>query len=322
MRTTNTRLTVYGCVVKTPRDALASIDLNMLRALDAFVDAASVAVAAERLGITPAAASNALRRLREHFGDPLLVRHGGRMRRTPLGERLREPTSEALRAVERVLALERRFDPSRAEGAIRVATSDHVDAVWLDPVRARLAEEAPRVELLVQPYASDAPARALEGTVDLVVAPRTRFVEALRTVHLADDPYTLVSSRDAPFAIDAVDAVRLAELPHLVVSPSGDADATAVDRALAQLGLQRRTVRRVTSFSAALLILATAPLVSVMPRSFVALHASRLGLCFADLPIEVAPARLHVGWSPRLHTDPLHAHVRRMLVASARGATS
>ena len=107
-----------------------------------------------------------------------------------------------------------------------------------------------------------------------------------------------------------------------MVSPSGDADATAVDRALAQLGLQRRIVRRVTSFSAALLILATAPLVSVVPRSFVALHASRLGLCFADLPIEVAPARLHVGWSPRLHTDPLHTHVRRMLVASARGSTS
>jgi DNA-binding transcriptional LysR family regulator len=311
---------VYRHLVKSSRDALAAIDLNMLRALDALVDASSVAVAAERLGITPAAASNALRRLREHFGDPLLVRQGARMRRTPLGERLREPTSDALRAVERVLAIERTFDVSRAEGALRVATSDHVDAVWLEPVRARLLEEAPRVELLVQPYSSDAPARALEGTVDLVVAPRTRFVEALRSVHLADDPYVLVSSREAPFAIEDVDATQLSILPHLVVSPSGDADATSVDRALARMGLQRRIARRVTSFSAALLIVASSPLVSVVPRSFVTLHASRLGLRFVDLPLEVSPARLYVAWSPRLHTDPLHAHVRRVLVACAREA--
>lgn len=243
------------------------------------------------------------------------------MRRTPLGERLREPASEALGAVERVLAIERPFDVSRAEGILRVATSDHVDAVWLEPARTRLSEEAPRVEIIVQPYTFDAPARALEGAVELVVTPRSRFVEALRSVHLADDPYVVVTSREAPFVIRALDAAGLALPPHLVVNPSGDADATAVDHALARLGLQRRIARRVTSFSAALLIVASSALVSVVPRSFVALHASRLGLRFVDLSVEVSPVRLYVAWGPRWHADPLHAHVRRMLVAFARQAS-
>ena len=71
---------------------VSQFDLNHGRALHQLLEEAHVARAAKGLGITPAAASNALRRLREEFEDPLLVRQGRTLVRTPLAEALRRPT--------------------------------------------------------------------------------------------------------------------------------------------------------------------------------------------------------------------------------------
>ncbi|MFN9809253.1 MAG: LysR family transcriptional regulator [Deltaproteobacteria bacterium] len=302
------------------RSPIATVDLNMLRALDALLESASVASAAERLAITPAAASNALRRLREHFGDALLVRSGSRMVRTVLGERLREPAAEGMRAVTKALAIAPSFEPRHATGTVCVATSDHVDAVWLEPLRAQLARDAPQIEIVLLPYARESAARAAEGEVDLVIAPQARFADSLRAVYFVDEPYALVLRKGHPQGRRRLDVDAVAELPHLVVSPVGDASPTAVDRALAEVGRRRRVLRRVTSFSSGLLIVATSDLVGVVPQSFAALHASRLDLRLHELPIVVRPARLSLAWSARLHDDPLHAFVRRRLTALAKSA--
>jgi hypothetical protein len=75
---------------------VSAFDLNHVRALYFLLEEAHVARAARRLGITPAAASNALRRLRSDFDDELLVRTGRTLVRTPLAEQLRGPAREVL----------------------------------------------------------------------------------------------------------------------------------------------------------------------------------------------------------------------------------
>lgn len=296
-------------------DGLAGVDLNSLRALDALLDDASVASAAVRLRITAAATSNALRRLREHFSDPLLVRRGARLVRTPLAERLREPVAEAMRAVARALVPEDVFDPRRAVGTIRVATSDHVDAVWLERLRRALARDAPSVTLLLIPYSAEAPARALDGDVELVIAPRKRFPEALRVARLVEEPYALALRVDHSFARGKLDIARFAALVHVVVSPTGEAGGTSVDRVLVDHGCPRKIDRIYTSFSSALLAVASSDVVAVVPRTFAELHAVRLGLRVRALPFDVPPALLDLGWGPRLHHDPLHKFVRQRLLS-------
>jgi DNA-binding transcriptional LysR family regulator len=220
-----------------------------------------------------------------------------------------------MQAAARALGVVPSFDPAQVTGSFCVATSDHVDAVWLEPLRARLEKKAPGVEVLLAPYSSEVPRRALEGDIDLVIAPRTRFVSALQVVHFVDEPYALVHRADHPRARGRIDLEALADLPHLVVSPTGDSGATSFDRALGTAGKRRRVTRRVTSFASGLLIVATSDLIAILPRSFAALHAERLGLRVRPLPIEVPPARLDLAWSPRLHDDPLHTFVRRELGA-------
>lgn len=308
---------MYLHTMKDVRSPIGTADLNMLRALDAHLDSASVAVAARRLGITPAAASNSLRRLREHFRDPLLVRSGSKMVRTSLGERLREPAAEAMRAATAALAVGPAFEPRHAVASFRVATSDHVDAVWLEPLRERLKKEAPSLEVVLLPYSDESGARVAEGDIDLAIAPRTGLPEAARVVRFVEEPFALVVRAGHPHARGRLDVERFTRLAHLVVSPVGDSRPTSVDRALGALGRERRVLRRVTSFSSGLLIVATSDLVGVVPRSFAVVHATRLGLRVRELPIAVPPAKLCLAWSARRHDDPLHAFVRRLLIEIA-----
>ncbi|MGF2530780.1 LysR family transcriptional regulator, partial [Ralstonia pseudosolanacearum] len=53
---------------------IRTLDLNLLKALDALLDECNVTRAAARLAITQPAMSGMLTRLRDSFDDPLFVR--------------------------------------------------------------------------------------------------------------------------------------------------------------------------------------------------------------------------------------------------------
>jgi DNA-binding transcriptional LysR family regulator len=281
-----------------------------------------VTAAAGHLGITQAAASNALRRLREHFGDPLLVRSGRGLRATPLAERLERLAAAALEAAGAALAPPAAFDPRAAAGVVRVATSDHVDMVVLEPLRRVLAREAPGVALRLEPFAASAPGRALDGALDLLLAPRTQLPEELRVARLLEEPLVVVSRRGHAVSRAGLTAAQLVAHEHIVVTPTGQPGATALDRALAREGLERRVVRYVTSFASALLIVAASELVGVVPRSIAALHQRRLGLALATPPLALPPVRIDAAWGLPVHRDPLHAWVRRRAIEVAAAVSA
>src|SRR5882757_8569840 len=102
---------------------LSALDLNLLVALDALLKEANVSRAAMRIGLSQPAASHALQRLREVFGDPLLVRAGARMELTPRAQGLRGPLAQALDQVRR-LFISDEFDAARSERRFRLMMPD------------------------------------------------------------------------------------------------------------------------------------------------------------------------------------------------------
>src|ERR1700681_1209482 len=97
---------------------LASLDLNLLVALDALLLETSVSRAAMRIGLSQPATSHALARLRDVLRDPLLVRVGARMELTPRAQALRAPLAQALDQVRGLFTPEK-FDASCSERHFR-----------------------------------------------------------------------------------------------------------------------------------------------------------------------------------------------------------
>src|SRR5262245_65238063 len=84
---------------------LSALDLNLFLVLHTVLEERSATRAAARLHVTQSAVSNALARLRELLGDPLVVRRGRGLVPTPRAEELapllREATERLALAVDR-----------------------------------------------------------------------------------------------------------------------------------------------------------------------------------------------------------------------------
>jgi DNA-binding transcriptional LysR family regulator len=306
-------------------NVLTGVDLNLLKPLAVLLESASVSRGAARLGLTQAATSNALRRLRDHFGDPLLVRVGRGMQLTRKAERLLPLARAALQSAARTLAADEAFDPTVARARVRVATSDHVESTLIEPLRARLGRVAPGLEVLVESFVPSAMDRAALGEVDLVVAPRARLRAPLTIVRLFTEPYALVGRRRHPVLRGTLDAEAMCGHDFVVVAPGGGSQAvrrTATDDALRKRGLERRVVRVVTSFAHALLLVSQSDLLVVTPWSFANRFAARLALFVRPPPLTLPPSHIDAGWSSRVHDDPLHGWLRRELAAVAAQQTA
>src|ERR1700677_2637609 len=91
-------------------DELASVDLNLMVCLRALLQEQHVTRAADAVGMSQPAMSNALGRLRRLLGDELLVRVG-RLEPTTKAKQLVRPLQEALAILEQQVVQAGRFDP-------------------------------------------------------------------------------------------------------------------------------------------------------------------------------------------------------------------
>jgi DNA-binding transcriptional LysR family regulator len=306
---------VYIFIMNTVH--LSSFDLNLLVSLDALLREAHVTRAARRVGLTQSAMSHALRRLRAIFGDPLLVRSAGGLRPTPRAARLRGPLDELLRGASGLLADEAPLQPKTLERAFLVASADYVSLMLLPPLLARLAREAPRVDLVVRLPDTDARAALEEGHVEMAFMPRAPAEPGLYATKVFDERF-LCAARPGHPALEApMTAQSFAALSHVLVAPGG-VPRGAIDVALAGLGLERRVALAVPQFLVAPFVVARSDLVLTAPAHMLREAAASIPLCLFEPPLEVPPFSLWTIWHERTHHDAACAWFRALVADVAR----
>src|SRR5262245_24254687 len=125
------------------RDAhLRNIDLNLFRTLQPLLEERHVSRAAKRSFLSQPAMSRALDRLRDAFGDPLLVRSGRAYERTPRGERVLREIEPIMRRLNAIVH-DQEFTPAQSHERFRVAMTDHGSTILLPKLLERLRKQAP-----------------------------------------------------------------------------------------------------------------------------------------------------------------------------------
>src|SRR5579864_3452242 len=130
---------------------LSGIDANLLAALDALLQERSVTRAAKRLGVGQPAVSHSLARLREHFGDPLLVLKGRAYTLTPRAQQLAGVVTNAARALADVFEDAPAFVPATSCQRFVVACSDLLGSILVPELLRVMGSEAAKVELELKP---------------------------------------------------------------------------------------------------------------------------------------------------------------------------
>lgn len=274
------------------------------------------AAVADELGLTQSAISQAVKRLRDIFGDPLFLRRPHGMEPTAVALALEEPVRRAVEALRSALGTARDFDPARAEGVLRIAALDAEQAVLIPPLAALLRAEATGLRLSVLPLGRGAAVEALaEGRVDLALGFLWDVPEVIAQRVLYEEGFLVAGVPgllpDAPSV--TLDAYCAAD--HVLVSPGGDLRGVVDDR-LAAMGRARRIVLGLPAFLPGLVAAAETRALITLPARVAERVAGGFGLVTAMPPVEVRRFPVSAFWHRRDDGDPRRVWLVERLAAS------
>ncbi|MEM6277017.1 MAG: LysR family transcriptional regulator [Pseudomonadota bacterium] len=262
-------------------------DLNLLRVFVLLMEERSVSRAADRLGLTQSATSNALARLRDAMGDALFVRQGNAMVPTPAALSFYEHAEAGLEEIRRGFESAAAFDPTIWDGQLRIG----LDAYALHLFGAELLEAirgaAPQVlvcVLGVTPHDFDA--ALLDGRLDYAISQTWRERAQIKSEHLVTEDFVALVRRGHPFTDAPVTLEAYLEVDHILFSEAGRVRRN-VDFSLERIGRRRRVRLTLPSFPVAAEVLRGSNNVFNIGRRMGERLASRHDLSVIELPIAV-----------------------------------
>ncbi|MBJ7550460.1 LysR family transcriptional regulator [Marinomonas ostreistagni] len=307
---------------------LDKIDLNLLRYLDSLLREQNVTHAANQLGITQPAMSNGLRRLRDLFHDPLLVRTSDGMMPTALAIQLQPRVRSILQSVDEVLHLGHNFDAESSARVFRIMASDYAEATLIPPLMQKLQREAPNVIMDVM-NPSDVSFHDVEkGKVDLVINRFDTLPQSFHQKSVWVDRFSCLVPNDDRFD-EVMSLEDYLEAQHVWVSKTGFGVGVGiqpeevqklgwVDSTLAELG-HKRNIRLFTrSYNVAMRSTEQLGLVATLPSLATRLMVDSSSVKVVEPPFEIPPIELKMLWSPLLQHDPGHIWLRSTIAGCAK----
>ncbi len=297
---------------------LDRFDLNLLIVLDTLLEEANVTRAAERLHIGQSAASGALARLREYFGDELLVPVGRRLTLTPLAQSLVGPVRDTLLRARATLALRPGFEPATAQRRFTVCASDYVTTVMLAEVVQHVAARAPGVALDIRRPPQDVVETFERGSVDLLVMPE-QYVARLEhpQVPLFGDTHVCMVWSGNTAVGTSLSFEQYMALGHVALRLGDELSVSFEEQFLPRSGQSRRIECSIDNFS-------TLPLLVIGTQRVVTLHrrlaehfARHLPLRVIDAPFDMPAVNEMMAWPRYVDHDPAHVWLREQFLACA-----
>ena len=282
---------------------LASLDLNLLVALDALLQDASVSRAGQRVGLSQPAMSHALNKLRIALTDPVLVRVGGRMELTLRAQSLKRPVEEVLERVREVFVSDS-FLPASSTRTFRIFMSDYTSNLLLPSLSKPVRKIAPAVHIEVHSWKGmAADARDNGKTPDAVVACQTRDLPGFYRQRLFTDRDVCVMRRGHPLAGKELALGTFLDTPHVAVE-AVEFTADPVDTWLQELDHARKVAVTVPHYIDALHLVAQSELLGVIPERLARAYAVALNLVTQEVPLDVGTFDEYLLHPARTHTDP------------------
>jgi DNA-binding transcriptional LysR family regulator len=295
---------------------LASLDLNLLVALDALLLEANVSRAAMRVGLSQPAMSHALQRLRDIFGDPLLIRAGARMEVTPRAQGLRGPLAQALDQV-RGLFIPDDFDAARSERRFRLMMPDLAVELLVPPLMAKVGKLAPHVQLEIVPWRGPAIFTAeFARTIDLVIS----IGNAFRGFHrqpLYTDRDALAVRRGHPLRAKLSRRDSFLGASHIAVVIRGS-NEDLIDSWLRTKNIERPIALTVPGYIEALHVVARTDLVAFVPGRLIAALAKPLSLVAVTPPLDPGIDEQFMFYPTRAQFDPGSIWLRQLMLQTGQ----
>lgn len=294
------------------------LDLNLLVALHALLDEKNITQAGKRLYLTQSAMSGALARLRQYFGDELLVQVGRKMVPTPLGESLIEPVREILIQVKATIETRPGFDPCSSSRRFSLMMSDYCATVLMLEVTQRAEKLAPQVTFEVLSNNVEDPFGFLDrADIDALVMPANLLQPDHPQEVLFEDDFVCIAWSENDAIGEAISLEQYLELGHVSCEFNRGRTPMADEWYLRHHGHSRRIEVITTTFNAIPLNVVNTRRIATIQRRLAEYYAAILPIRLLPSPVEFPVLVETAQWHRLFDGDPGIAWLRQLLKDSA-----
>jgi len=292
---------------------LKNIDLNLMMVFRQLLIDRSVTRAADNLGVSQPAVSNALSRLRKLFANRLFVRTLQGMEPTPFAAQLAGPVSNALDLIHIAINQNVAFDPSISSYAFKIGMTDIGEICFLPSLMEKLLDLAPGVSIsTVRNSAVNLNDEMAAGTVDMVIGYLPDMKDGAFQSRLFTQSYVCLLRRGHRLDKGEISLEDFSRADHVSVISLGtghDQIDMLIDRACPG----RKIRLTVPHFVALGYILSSTNMIATVPEYLARRMRQPFGLTYVPHPLPHPDIPINIFWHEKYNQDPANKWLRRVL---------
>ena len=296
----------------------ATLDLILLRILDAILREGSTTRVGKRLGLSQSAVSNALNRLRHSLDDTLFVRHGNQLVPTDFAASIKDSLREELNRLEGLLTPPAAFDPLQAQGNFKISASDFFAELLMPALGDHLSHKARGITAQLVDLVPYNYVESLERyQADIALIPDTDLPEWISREPLFHSSFLVIGRAANPSLSSLKSGGEMpldvfCELSHVLFSPEGKMSAMG-DAALAKVGRKRPVAMTLPVFSGVCRAVSESDHIALVPTQLANKVSSGFDLKYFRPPFEIPPALIIAIWHKRSDENPMAKWVRQQI---------
>jgi DNA-binding transcriptional LysR family regulator len=290
---------------------ISSFDLNLFVILNAIYTEGSLTKAAEVVGITQPAVSNALSRLREKFDDDLFVRTGTGMVPTQKTENIISDIQSALSLMQQSVNQPNSFDPAITERNFKLSLGDITEGRVLPYMMKEIYKNAPNISVGSYNYRRIDQVHALAtNNLDFVVDPVIPDSDEINSYKVFQDYFVVIHREGHPIQkIKNLTVNDLLSQKFINVS-NRRKGLHMVDLELEKTGHRRDIALRCQHFLIAPEIIRETDAVIMATHSF----AKSNDLPFVEIPQELPQMEYFLSWHKSDEGDGGHEWMKDLII--------
>ena len=292
---------------------LEQIDLNLLVVFKQMLSERSVSRAADALGLSQPAVSNALARLRKLLGDELFLRTPAGMEPTPFAEQLAESVTYGLGMIHGALNQRSTFDPATSTRSFVIGMTDIGEIYFLPKLMERLRRDAPGVTVsTVRNSATNLRDDMEASKVDLAIGLLPQLKAGFFQRRLFRQRYVCMFRKGHALDKRKVSLAEFSSADHVVVVSEGTGHGK-VDELMERGGVTRKVLLTVPHFVAVGHNLQHSDMVATVPERLAQALVGPFGLVYVKHPASLPEIAINMFWHAKSHKDPANEWLRGLV---------
>ncbi|MDR0218969.1 MAG: transcriptional regulator LeuO [Enterobacteriaceae bacterium] len=290
---------------------LRSVDLNLITVFDAVMQMQNITRAAQALGMSQPAVSNAVSRLKMMFDDELFVRHGRGIQPTIRAKQLFGPLRQALQIVHNELP-GAGFEPESSTRTFSLSVCSPLDIRLAAKIVSELKDHSPNIDVAIKTQISGDIEKQLKYQEVEFVISYTRFeYPDFHHLPLFNDELVLAVSQNHPRVSGCIGRKQLQEERHAIVALD---NADSFSKSYYENGELLDSVSyQGTDLNSVLNIVSQTYLVAIVPKWMVEHYASQLNIRAVTLPDDHISCPCYLIWHASMNRDKGHQWMKSLL---------